>query len=134
METSSSRPPRTPHPVLATLMASFAVFRDGLPLAIGIHKAIKERLPDISEGALRMTLKSYTASTKYLKAVANGTQRFDLDGHPAGDITVEQRDLALATIKERFRKAAEQKRNEQAARERQEKLQQLAEKFNHRSR
>ena len=133
MNTHTSGSPHRPDPLLATLTASFAVFRDGLPLAIGIHKAIKARLPDVSEAALRMTLKRHTASTKYLKAVANGQQRFDLDGHPAGDITAEQRDLALATIKERFRKAAELKRNEQASRERQEKLQQLADKFNSRS-
>lgn len=133
MDTSSTRPPRTPHPVLATLMSSFAVFRDGQPLAIGIHKAIKERLPDIGENSLRMTLKVYTASTKYLKAVANGQQRFDLDGNPAGEVTAEQRQLALETIKERFRKAAERKKAEQEAGERQEKLQKLANKFNSRS-
>jgi len=75
MDTSSSRSPHRPDPLLATLTASFAVFRDVLPLAIGIHKAIKER----------------------------------------------------------FRKAAEQKKAEQAAKERQGKLQQLADKFNSRS-
>ena len=113
-------------------MSSFAVFRDGQPLAIGIHKAIKERLPDIGEGALRMTLKAYTASTKYLKAVANGQQRFDLDGNPSGEITAEQREQALVMLKERFRKAAERKQAEREAKERQEKLQKLAEKFNSR--
>lgn len=133
MNTSTPGPSRRPDPVLATLTSTFAVFRAGLPLAIGIHKAIKERLPNLSDGALRATLKAYTASTKYLKAVANGRQRFDLDGQVAGEIAPEQRELALATLKERFRKAAEQKRAEQAARERQEKLQQLAEKFNRRA-
>ena len=133
MNTSTPGPARRPDPVLATLTSTFAVFRAGLPLAIGIHKAIKTRLPDVGEAALRMTLKAYTASTKYLKAVANGKQRFDLDGQVAGDITPEQRAQALTTLKERFRKAAEQKRAEQAAQERQEKLQQLAEKFNRRA-
>ena len=139
MTASPSRPapppqqPRPPNPVLTTLKATFAVFRDAQPLAIGIHKAIKARLPDIGEGALRVALKSHTASTKYLKAVANGRQRFDLDGQQAGEITDEQREQALTTLKERFRKAAEQKREAQAAREHQEKLQKLAEKFNHRS-
>ena len=132
MNTSAPVPARRPDPVLATLTSTFAAFREGLPLAIGIHKAIKARLPDLGDGALRSTLKGYTASSKYLKAVANGKQRFDLDGQPAGEITPEQHAQALATLKERFRKAAEQKRAEQTARERQEKLQQLAEKFNRR--
>jgi ProP effector len=101
-------------------------------MAIGIHKAIKLRLPDIGEGSLRMALKGYTASTKYLKAIANGKQRFDLDGNPAGEVTTEQRQQALETIKDRFRKAAERKKAEQEDKERQEKLQKLAEKFNQR--
>jgi len=120
---------RLPNPVLETLLATFPVFRDGQPLAIGIHKAIRQRLPEIGEGALRVALKGYTASTKYLKAIANGNQRFDLDGTLAGEITAEQRQQALETLKDRFRKAAERKKGEQEARERQEKLQKLAEKF-----
>ncbi len=123
---------RPSNPVLETLISTFPVFRDGQPLSIGIHKAIKLHLPDLGETSLRMTLKGYTASTKYLKAIANGKQRFDLDGNPAGEVTAEQRQQALETIKERFRKAAERKKAELEDKERQEKLQKLAEKFNQR--
>jgi ProP effector len=132
MTDSHPKASRPSNPVLETLSATFPVFRDGQPLAIGIHKAIKARLPNIGEGSLRMALKGYTASTKYLKVIANGKQRFDLDGNPAGEVTPEQRQQALETIKERFRKAAERKKDEQEAKERQEKLQKLAEKFNQR--
>jgi ProP effector len=132
MTDSHPKPRRPFSPVLETLSATFPVFRDGQPMAIGIHKAIKLRLPDISEGSLRMALKGYTASTKYLKAIANGKQRFDLDGNPAGEVTAEQRQQALETIKDRFRKAAERKKAEQEDKERQEKLQKLADKFNQR--
>jgi hypothetical protein len=45
---------------------------------------------------------------------------------------VEQRQQALETIKERFRKVAERKKSEKEDKERQEKLQKLAEKFNQR--
>jgi ProP effector len=132
MTDSHSKVRRPSNPVLETLISSFPVFRDGQPLAIGIHKAIKLRLPDLGEGSLRVTLKGYTASTKYLKVIANGKQRFDLDGNPAGEVTAEQRQQALDTIKERFRKAAERKKVELEDKERQEKLQKLAEKFNQR--
>lgn len=118
--------------VLQGFVETYKVFGECLPLAIGIHKAIKQRQPEIGEGALRMALKQHTGSTKYLKAIANGTQRFDLDGNPAGEITGEQKQQALDTIKERFRKVAERKREEQQHQERQQKLQQLAEKFNRR--
>ena len=132
MTDSHPKASRPSNPVLETLITTFPVFRNGQPLAIGIHKAIKARLPDIGEGSLRIALKGYTASTKYLKVIANGKQRFDLDGNPAGEVTAEQRQQALEMIKERFRKIAERKKAEQEAKERQEKLQKLAEKFNQR--
>jgi ProP effector len=137
--TDTPTKPRRTHPVLDTLVAGFPVFRDALPLAIGIHKAIKQRLPDLDAAQLRIALKSHTASTRYLKALSNGDKRFDLDGNPAGEITPEQRQQALDTIKERFRKAAERKREAQQQQElqaqqakQQEKLLKLAEKFNQR--
>jgi ProP effector len=129
MPASASKTSAARNPLLETLSATFPVFRAGLPLAIGIHKVIKARLPEVRDGAMWATLKAYTASTKYLKAIANGKQRFDLDGNPAGEISAEQRQQALDTLKERFRKAAERKKTEQEAREREEKLLQLVDKF-----
>lgn len=115
--------------VLDTLAANFPVFRDCQPLAIGIHKVLKLRQPDLSDGGLRLALRLHTASTKYLKAIANGSQRFDLDGNATGEITAEQRQQALDTLKERFRKGAEKQRAAQLEQQRQDKLRQLAEKF-----
>lgn len=128
----SDKPLPQRNTALKRLTETFMVFRKCQPLAIGIHKTIKTQLPDIGDGALRFALKQHTASTKYLKAVANGDQRFDLDGNPAGEITPEQRQQALDALKERFRKAAERKREEQQQKEQQEKLQQLAAKFGRR--
>jgi ProP effector len=121
-----------PHPrnaLLETLSSSFPVFRDCLPLAIGIHKAVKERLPDIDRDKLRTAMRIHTASTRYLKSLSNGQARFDLDGQPAGEVTAEQRQQATDELKERFRKGAERKKAEQQEKERQEKLLKLAEKF-----
>lgn len=132
MTIKTNTPPRPANPMLEKLIASFPVFRDCLPLAIGIHKEIKARLPDISEAQLRFALKSYTASTKYLKSLAKSATRFDLDGNAVGVITPEQRLQADTAIKDRFRKAAERKLAEQQEIERQEKLKKLAEKFNQR--
>jgi ProP effector len=140
--TAPARPLRRPNnPVLDQLAAAFPVFANAQPLAIGVHKAIKERLPEIDAAKLRLALKLHTASTRYLKALANSDTRFDLDGNPAGEITAEQKQQALDGLKERFRKAAERKRAEQEQKNEQErqarqqakqqaKLQQLAEKFN----
>lgn len=111
-------------------MASFKVFQDWLPLSIGIHKVIEERLPTLGAKNLRNALKVHTSSTRYLKVLAHAETRFDLDGNPAGEVTAEERQRALDTLRDRFRKAAERKKTEQEAKQRAESLQRLAQKFN----
>lgn len=126
-----------PSTVLESLCTRFEVFRKAVPLSIGIHTVIRQRLPEIERSQLVAALKRHTGSTRYLKALAQGTDRFDLNGNPSGAVTQEQRDQAAAMLKERFKRGAEKRRIEQqAAREeklRQEKLQQLAQKFNTRN-
>lgn len=136
----SNNEPKAPKPrnaVLDSLTARFKVFSDYQPLALGIHKVIKERMPEIEPPALRGAMRIHTASTRYLKVLSQADVRFDLDGAPAGEVTPEQRQAASDALRERFRKKAEQHKAEQAAlvekkaaQERQAKLAKLAEKFN----
>lgn len=126
-----------PNTVLESLCTRFEVFRKGVPLSIGIHSVIRERLPEITRGHLVAALKRHTNSTRYLKALSQGGERFDLDGNPAGAVTPEQRDQATATLKERFKRSTEKRRAEQQAEReaaaRQAKLHQLVQKFSHKS-
>ncbi len=125
---------------LKQLGETYAVIREARPLAIGIHKVLLERQPELGGAAVRTAMRRHTSSTRYLKAVATGDDRYDLDGQPAGKITDEQKQQATEALRERFKKGAERKREEvkakqeqerAAARERQhqEKLQALAAKF-----
>jgi ProP effector len=139
MSDQPSAPPSRRNTVLQILIDTYPVFGTHRPLAIGIHKTLKARQPELADGALRLALRLHTTATKYLKAVANGSQRFDLDGNPAGEITAEQKAQALAAIKERFRKGAERKREaeqeklqQEKAEKQRQKLQQLADKFSKR--
>lgn len=118
--------------VLDRLVATFPVFQDARPLAIGVHKTILERMPELTRAQVSRALKIHTGSTRYLKALSNAEQRFDLDGQPAGEVTEEQREAAGNLVKERFKKAAERRKEEEKAKQHQIKLQQLAEKFNNR--
>lgn len=132
---SKSRAPR--NDVLNTLGSTLAILQECRPLAIGIHKIILEqRVPAIDPQRLRFAMKMHTASTRYLKAITHSEKRFDLDGNPAGDITDEQKQQALDTLRERFRKGAELRKaqllSQQQEQQRQEKLLKLAEKFNKR--
>ena len=134
MTRSETIPLRQRNATLDRLAASFKVFQDCLPLAIGIHKAIKERLPDVDPQQLKTALKMHTGSIRYLKSLTQAETRFDLDGVPAGAITPEQRKQARGTLRERYQKLAEKKQAEQLAqqqaRQRQENLLKLVEKFN----
>ncbi len=125
-----SPPQRQQNPVLTTLVASFKAFGECLPLAVGIHKVIKERLPDLDPQQLRLALRTHTASTRYLKELSQSKFRFDLDGMPLGEVTEEQRRQATDQLKGRFKKQAEGHKAEQAAKQQQEKLNLLAKKFN----
>jgi ProP effector len=131
----------TPKPVrsnalLEQLQAEFSVFRDYKPLAIGIHKQLMERMPDLGKSKVRVALHGHTASTRYLKALTEGAPRLDLDGQPTGEVTVEQQTMAVQTLRDRLKKAAERRKAEEVQRKADEeaeksrvKLQQLAEKF-----
>lgn len=124
---SNTPPPRDT--VFAELAATYAVFRDAQPLAIGIHKSVMAAHPGLDKDAVRKALQRHTASTRYLKAVAAGGARFGLDGQPSGEVTPEQKKLAADGLRERFRKQAEQRREAEKAKEIQAKLHQLVEKF-----
>jgi ProP effector len=132
MNNAEPKPHRPRNAVLDLLSTSFPIFRECRPLAIGIHKAIKERLPDIDSQQLRLAMRAHTASTRYLKALTQADARFDLDGNPAGEVSAEQKKQASDTLRERFREQAERHKAAQLEQQRKEKLSKLAEKFNSR--
>lgn len=129
--------------VLDLLNEKFPVIRNGQPLAVGIHKEILARMPEMDPSQLRTAMRIHTASTRYLKELQTATTRFDLDGNTIGEVTDEQRGIASNTLLERFKNLAEQRRalerkEHDAQREReelqkrQEKLKQLVVRFNSR--
>ena len=122
--------------LLERLYAEVPVLRDYHPLAIGIHKTLLERFPDLDKGQVRTAMHFHTGTTRYLKALVEGAPRLDLDGNASGVVTAEQQAVAVATLRERLKKGAERRKAEQErskadeeARQRQEKLEQLAQKF-----
>lgn len=126
----SPAPRRPQNEILATLTTTFKAFGECLPLAVGIHKVIKEQISGIDPQQLRIALRIHTASTRYLKALSQSKFRFDLDGMPLGEVTEEQRRQALEVLRGRFKKQADRHKAEELAKQQQEKLRLLAEKFN----
>lgn len=78
------------------------------PLKIGLFQDLAERLADdsrVSKTQLRVALRRYTSSWRYLKGVKAGVQRVDLDGNECGELEQEHVDHAQATLKESQEKA-----------------------------
>lgn len=119
--------------LLKELQTLFPVFRDCMPLAIGIDKQLLGRLPGLDRKALRIALGIHTHSLRYLKTMERATVRVDLEGQPADEIPATHRAHAAELIKERLSKQADQRKAqreaEALARQRAEKLDQLVEKF-----
>lgn len=132
----SLKPAVNARQLLKELHETFPVFRDCLPLAIGIDKLLLSRLPGLDRKPLRIALGIHTHSLRYLKTIERATERLDLDGQPAGEITATHRSHASEVLKERHKKHAEQRQAQRAAdalarqhEEHEEKLGQLVEKF-----
>lgn len=72
------------------------------PLKLRIQVDIQERAPGVfSKQALSAFFRRHTGTTSYLIAVSQGTQRFDLDGQPAGELTDEHRQVATEELARR---------------------------------
>ena len=137
---STPTPIESPRTLLKDLQEKFSVFGECQPLAIGIDKQLFAQRPDVSRKMLRTALGIHTNSLRYLKAMEKGTARFNLDGSQADEVTEKHRVHAANTLKERFKKNAEQRKAQrqaeeaqrkadEAERQRADKLNQLAAKF-----
>ncbi len=133
---SAPSPIQSARALLKELQEQYVVFRECRPLAIGVDKQLLAARPELERKVLRLALRTHTASVRYLKAMEKATQRFDLEGNPAAEVSDEHRAHATEQLRERFRKDAEQRRAKEAAakaaeaeQRRAEKLTQLAAKF-----
>jgi sRNA-binding protein len=72
------------------------------PIKLRIHVDLQARAPGVfSRRALGPFFARYTTSNAYLKVLSTATQRFDLDGQPAGEVTEEHRAAALTELARR---------------------------------
>ncbi|EDP99688.1 putative solute/DNA competence effector [Shewanella benthica KT99] len=89
---------------------------------MGLFQELAERLADdskVSKTQLRIALRRYTSSWRYLKGVKAGVQRIDLEGKECGELEQEHVEHAQSTLKESQEKA-KAKRVEKAAAARKE--------------
>ena len=91
-----------------TFPSCFIAEGETKPLKIGLFQDLAERLADdskVSKTQLRVALRRYTSSWRYLKCIKVGAVRVDLDGNACGELEQEHIDHAQATLKESQDKA-----------------------------
>ncbi|MDN3919570.1 ProQ/FinO family protein [Roseateles violae] len=72
------------------------------PLKLRVQADIQQRAPGIfSRAQLSAFLRRYTGNTGYLIALGKATQRFDLDGQEAGELSEEHRNAAREELARR---------------------------------
>lgn len=117
------KPPRKPNPKKPVISPSelkarelndrlngFKVWREYLPLAIGIDKDVfrlvnDEHFPGASKNVVQKVLAMHTHHGRYLESVIKGWERYRLDGATDGIVVAEQQNLA----KEQLAKQQENK-------------------------
>ena len=68
------------------------------PLKVGIAAAIPVRCPAVEWRVLKVALTAYTGRVMYLKGMVAGALRLDLDGNPAGEVSVRDAEYAAAKL------------------------------------
>ncbi len=115
--------PMSPADCAQRLAALFPALFAGAPkpLKLRVHADIQARAPGVfSRSVLSAFMRRHTGSTAYLNAVARGTQRFGLDGEPAGEIAPEHRQAAIDELARRRARFAGQREREAEQRARDE--------------
>jgi ProP effector len=113
------RPPEiSPAECVQQLKQRFPALFTGAPkpIKLRVQVDIQERAPGVfTKHALSAFFRRYTGTTSYLQSVANGTQRFDLDGQPSGEISAEHRQIAADELARRRANHAAQQAEQRAA-------------------
>jgi ProP effector len=87
------------------------------PIKLRIQVDIQQRAPGIfTKRVMSIVLSRHTTTTPYLKALVAETQRYDLDGQPAGEIAAEHKQAAVDELARRRQIVEERRAAERAAR------------------
>ncbi len=103
------------------IYGKYEVFKRVKPLAVGIEQDLVKHLPQFDSALISRVLSNHCRRPQYIKAVARGGKRFNLQNRVQGEVTVEEQQHALEQpgIKEAI--AAQDARRAEAAAKRVQK-------------
>lgn len=97
------------------------------PFKLRIQQDIQARVPGVfSKASLSAYFRRHTGSTAYLIGLSKATQRFDLDGQPAGELSDEHKQAAVAELARRRQITREREQQAQAQQREQQREAQRA--------
>jgi sRNA-binding protein len=131
MSKSDHRATQTLHALLQKRFPlAFPKHYDDLrPLKIGILADVIKQLPDVDPTALRRALANHTNRDGYLLALIHGRgdRRYDLNGQPAGTVTLEERAEAQKRLDASTKRGQDRAERVRTHKEREEKRRQQRE-------
>lgn len=78
------------------IYSKYDVFKRFKPLAIGIEKDLEKALPQFEPALIHRVLSNHCRRPKYVKAVARGGKRFNLNNRFQGEVSAEEQRHALS--------------------------------------
>lgn len=107
------------------IYSKYDVFKKFKPLAVGIENELVAALPQFSEELIKRVLSNHCRRPKYVKSVARGGKRFNLENRFQGEVSEEERQYALAQpgIQEAIEKQDARRAEAQAAKQAQTTVQ-----------
>ena len=110
------------HQIRNSLFAEYPVLKRCKPLIIGIHEELQAAHPELSLEIIRAIMRYHTRWSVYLRALARGGMRYNLQGEPIerikeGHMAFAAKRLEKIEKKRRGRKIHEQAMKAKAAKE-----------------
>ena len=101
------------------IYGKFDVFKRFKPLALGIDQDLIAAMPQYDSTLIMRVLANHCRRPRYLKALARGGKRFDLNNRFKGEVTPEEQAVAAQNpmVKEMLEKQAARRAEAEAAKE-----------------
>ena len=101
------------------IYGKFDVFKRFKPLALGIDQDLIAAMPQYDSALIMRVLANHCRRPRYLKALARGGKRFDLNNRFKGEVTPEEQAVAAQNpmVKEMLEKQAARRAEAEAAKE-----------------
>lgn len=98
------------------IYGKYDVFKRFKPLALGIDKDLVAALPQYDPALIARVLSNHCRRPRYLKSLARGGKRFDLNNRAKGEVSAEEQTVAAQNpmVKEALEKQAQRQAEREA--------------------